>query len=115
MPCRLQSKEGPRGTLLRSLSNFGNSTCLTTSPCTTPEEINNDCSAYLISEWEDDKQRDRIIKRVYPRIFEDQLADWWTVEKDWPQKRDLKTFMLWFDLRFHSIVEDLVDDVLVVD
>jgi len=71
------------------------------------------CSAYLIPEWEDDQQRDRVIKRVYLGIFEDQLAGWWTIEKDWPQKRDLKTFKAWFDLRFHSIVEDLVDDILI--
>lgn len=81
----------------------------------TLEEINEDCSAYLIPEWADDKQKDSVIKRVYPGIFENQLSGWWTAEKDWPKKRDLKTFRLWFDLRFHSIVEDLVDDILIDD
>lgn len=46
-------------------------------------------------------------------IFEDQLVDWWTMNEDWPKKRDLPTFKKWFDLQFHSVVEDLVDDELV--
>ncbi|HBG06683.1 MAG: hypothetical protein A2075_10230 [Geobacteraceae bacterium GWC2_58_44] len=77
------------------------------------EEINEDCSAYLIPEYEDDKERDKILKKFCVLIFEDQLEGWWTREEDWPQKRDLRTFKKWFDLRFHSIVEDLVDEVLV--
>lgn len=46
----------------------------------TLEEINEDPSVYLIPEWEDDKQRDRIFKKAYPAIFEHQLASWWTVD-----------------------------------
>lgn len=79
----------------------------------TLEEINEDRTAYLIPEFEDDKEREKAIKKVFEMIFEDQLADWWTREEDWPQKRDLRAFKKWFDLQFHSVVEDLVDDVLI--
>lgn len=83
-------------------------------PCETSiEEINEDRTAYLVPEFEDDKGRDRVLKKFYEMIFEDQLADWWTREEDWPQQRDMRTFKKWFDLQFHSVVEDLVDDVLV--
>ncbi|MFA7061309.1 MAG: hypothetical protein WC156_10885 [Pedobacter sp.] len=83
-------------------------------PCdNTLEEINEDRTTYLIPEYEDDKQRDRALKKVFGGIFEAQLAEWWTREEDWPQKRDLRTFKKWFDLQFHSVVEDLVDDMLV--
>lgn len=85
-------------------------------PCDmTLAEINEDNSAYLIPEFEDDGQRDKVLKKFYDKIFEDQLAGWWTGEEDWPQKRDLRTFKKWFDLQFHSVVEDLVDDMLVDD
>jgi hypothetical protein len=77
------------------------------------EEINEDRTAYLIPEFEDDAQRDRILRKFFIAIFEDQLADWWTREEDWPQKRGLRTFKKWFDLQFHAVVEDLVDDMLV--
>ncbi|MHC1698751.1 MAG: hypothetical protein AB9919_11970 [Geobacteraceae bacterium] len=76
------------------------------------EEINEDCTAYLIPEFEDDAQRDRVLKKFFILIFEDQLAGWWTREEDWPQKRDVRTFRKWFDLQFHAVVEDLVDGVL---
>jgi hypothetical protein len=76
------------------------------------EEINEDRTAYLIPEFEDDDQRDRILRKFFISIFEDQLADWWTKEEDWPQKRDLRTFRKWFDIQFHAVVEDLVDGVL---
>lgn len=77
------------------------------------EEINEDCTAYLIPEFEDDKQRDKVLKKLFGVIFEEQLAGWWTKEEDWPQIRDLRTFRKWFDLQFHSVVEDLADDVLI--
>lgn len=83
-------------------------------PCeVTLEEINEDRTAYLIPEFEDDTQRDKVLKKFYDMIFEDQLSGWWTREDDWPQKRDLRTFKKWFALQFHSVVEDLVDDMLV--
>ena len=83
-------------------------------PCDeTIERINEDSPAYLLPEFEDDKQRDRILKESFAMIFEDQLADWWTREDDWPQNRDLKMFKKWFSVEFHSTVADLVDDVLV--
>ena len=77
------------------------------------EEINKDSSAYLIPEFEDDKQRDRVLGRFFTLIFEDQLAGWWTKEEEWPRQRDLRTFKKWFDLQFYSVVEDLVDEVLI--
>jgi hypothetical protein len=76
------------------------------------DELNEDRTAYLIPEFEDDKQRDTILRKFFGIIFEEQLAGWWTREEDWPRNRDLRTFRKWFDLQFHSIVEDLVDDIL---
>ncbi|HIJ90651.1 MAG: hypothetical protein OEV89_07775 [Desulfobulbaceae bacterium] len=85
-------------------------------PCDmTLEEINEDSTAYLLPEFEDDKQRDRVLGKFYEMIFEEKLADWWTREEDWPRKRDLRTFKKWFDLQFHSVVEDLAGGLLVDD
>ena len=79
----------------------------------TLEELNEDTTAYLVPEYDDDSQRDRILKKVFKDIFEEQLDGWWTDEKDWPVKRDMRTFKQWFDVEFHSVVIDLVDDVLI--
>ena len=50
---------------------------------------------------------------MYGYIFEEQLGDWWNDEKDWPKNRNMTLFKQWFDVEFHSVVIDLVDDVLV--
>lgn len=75
-------------------------------------EINDDCTAYLIPEFEDDTQRDRILKKLYADIFVEQLFDWCVDEDMWPQKRTLAIFKKWFVLEFHSVVADIVEDEL---
>ena len=83
-------------------------------PCDmTLEEINTDCTAYLVPGFECEQEREKFLKKCFGTVFENELAEWWTHEEDWPQKRDLRTFRKWFDLRYCSVVEDLVDDVLV--
>ena len=77
--------------------------------------INDDNTAYLLPEYEDDHQRDRILIGYFNAIFEEQLASWWTDERDWPSKRSLQMFKQWFDIEFHSVVLDLVDDELLDD
>lgn len=77
--------------------------------------VNDDNTAYLLPDYEDDRKRDRILSRYFGLIFEERLAAWWTEEKDWPSKRDLRTFKRWFDIEFHSIVLDLVDGPIFDD
>ena len=81
----------------------------------TLDEVNRDTTAYLLPQYEDDQQRDRILRRYFPLVFEEQLAAWWTDEKDWPSKRDLRTFKGWFDIEFHAIALDLVDGPILVN
>ena len=80
---------------------------------TTLDELNADSTAYLIPEYDDENQRDRILKKVFSDIFEEQLGGWWTDEKDWPIKRDFKTFKQWFDVEFHSVIEDFVEGEII--
>ncbi len=51
----------------------------------------------------------------YDLIFEEELASWWTVRKDWPLQRNLETFKKWFDIEFHSVVIDIFDAPLEDD
>ncbi len=81
---------------------------------TTIKDINDDSTAYLIPEYDDDRQRDRIVKKLYPIIFEEQLNDWCTDEDMWPQKRTLAMFKKWFEQDFHTVVDDLGNNELDV-
>ena len=68
-----------------------------------------DCTAYLIDEIEEEGDEEIILKKVYRRIFEEELYAWMTDESVWPEKRDYPTFRAWFDVAFHSLVFDLCD------
>ena len=52
---------------------------------------------------------EEVLKKHYAIIFEQELVEWHLVEKDWPQKRDLKTFKDWFEVEAHSMVLDVCD------
>ena len=39
----------------------------------------------------------------------DIIEGWWTDEADWPRLRDLELFKKWFEVVFHSMIEDLTD------
>jgi hypothetical protein len=79
----------------------------------TLEQLTDDSTAYLIPElWQDSDQQE-LLKSYYDVLFEEQLVGWWTDEADWP-KRDLKTFLDWFEVEFHSLVFDLCDEPIRV-
>lgn len=75
----------------------------------TLEEVNYDQSSYLLPEYEDDYEQEKIIKKYFKQIFEDKLYGWWRDPDAWPSKMGLKTFKEWFEVEFHSVVLDLVD------
>jgi hypothetical protein len=75
----------------------------------TLDEVNTDCTVYLVSELWPDDARDEIVALFCKHIFEDQLKRWRAEEQDWPATRDIVTFKKWFDAELYSTVHDLVD------
>jgi len=79
----------------------------------TLEQVNQDNASYLLPDYETDNEGKEILRQYFDLIFEEQLAGWWRDETAWPSRRDLATFMQWFDVEFHSVVLDLVDEPLL--
>ncbi len=79
----------------------------------TLEEINDDNTIYLIPEYEEDKDREKLLRKKYSDIFCELLEDWCLDETYWPQSRTIATFKKWFDVEFHSIVIDLVGGQII--
>lgn len=69
-----------------------------------------ECLSILIPEDDDDSTGMRFVESNCDWIFEMSLKAWWTDDKDWPAKRDWATFREWFDVEFHSIVIDPLDE-----
>jgi hypothetical protein len=74
----------------------------------TLEEINDDNTVYLIPEYEEDKDREKLLKKKYMEIFCELLEDWCLDETYWPKSRTIATFKKWFNVEFHSLAIDLV-------
>jgi hypothetical protein len=73
----------------------------------TLEELQNDSTAYLVPEYGTAEEQAEIILWCHNYVFEEELMAWYTFEGEWPQTRDLDTFLEWFDVEFHSVVMDL--------
>jgi len=64
-------------------------------------------SVYLIPPFDDDEHAKRILRKLYPVIFESELEAWHLLEAAWPQNRTYALFLKWFEVSFHSMVDDL--------
>jgi hypothetical protein len=67
---------------------------------------------YLVPDVEDERVGERILREVWPEIFERELDAWYTDESLWPQNRTLAMFEEWFKVEWHSIIEDLCDGAI---
>lgn len=72
-------------------------------------------TVYLIPQFDDDDEAQKVLGRVFAEVFERELFDWHTDEAAWPQKRTLALFRKWFTIELHSVVDDLCDYKLVDD
>jgi len=79
----------------------------------TLDELNQDSTTFLLPEYENDSEMEKLLERYYPFIFEEELDGWWRDPDSWPSKRNMKTFKDWFDIEFHCMVFDLVDKPLM--
>ena len=73
------------------------------------DHIREDSSAYLIPQYWENSEQAAILDRCYEVLFEAELESWYTDPELWPQERDLKMFLEWFEVEFHSVVFDLGD------
>jgi hypothetical protein len=83
-----------------------------TSTDVTLDDLRLEPTIYLLPEWDTEDEALQLLAEVSNEIFEEQLNGWYRVPPVWPAARDLKTFLLWFDCSFHSMVVDVSDEHL---
>jgi hypothetical protein len=81
----------------------------------TAEDIGEEPNVYLVDDYEMDGEKDQLISENFKEIFEEELNGWITDESQWPKKRDLKTFLDWFHVEFHSMVFDLSEEDYIIE
>lgn len=72
-------------------------------------------TVYLIPQFDDDDEGQKVLHRVFAEVFERELFGWHIDEAAWPPKRNFALFRKWFTVELHSVVEDICDFELVDD
>ncbi len=75
-----------------------------------PAAHDGESNVYLVKEKDSKEATERWLKKNFDKIFENELNDWHTDEKDWPQERDFKLFKEWFEYEIHSMILDLEEE-----
>ncbi|HYJ85659.1 MAG TPA: hypothetical protein VEW46_06375 [Pyrinomonadaceae bacterium] len=77
-------------------------------------DLREDSTAYLIPEYEMISEQAEILEWCYQFVFEAELKSWYTDPELWPKERNLEMFLEWFDVRFHSLVFDLLKEPIEI-
>ena len=75
----------------------------------TLSELNQDSTVFLLPDWDDDTERDKLVRDGFDVMFEHELEGWWNDERAWPRTRSFAVFRTWFDVQTHSMLVDLVE------
>ena len=76
-------------------------------------DIQHDCTLLLLPEYDDEIQCRLYIKNLFKIIFEKELEGFCIDSDYWPQKRDYKTFLQWFEIEIHSAIIDTVGKEII--
>ena len=76
----------------------------------TLDNLRADCTALLVPEYDDPEEAVAWVDERAEQLFRQELASWHEDEAAWPADRSLMVFWQWFDVEFHSLVLDSVDE-----
>ncbi len=66
-----------------------------------------DKTLYLVPDYEDPQDAEKVLKKVCEEIFCRELEGWYADEETWPKDRSVKVFKEWFALEHYGVVEDV--------
>jgi hypothetical protein len=70
-------------------------------------------TSVLISDKYDEYTYEKSLKKIYPTIFEEELAAWMDDPDVWPKDRSFKKFNEWFEIRVSDTIIDFGNDKIV--
>jgi hypothetical protein len=79
----------------------------------TLEELREEPTGYLLSEYEDEDDREPVLAHFWDLVFEHELMAWSDDEALWPRERTFAIFQQWFEVEMSSLVIDIVDAPLL--
>ena len=74
------------------------------------ETLHEEPCVYLVPGFEDDDEREELLKEFWPALFEAMLSAWVTDEDLWPKERTFEMFAEWFDVQTYEMIVDVYMD-----
>ena len=71
-----------------------------------------DCNSYMIPEINEIEDGIAFVDEYFESLFQMELASWSEDQNMWPKELTLKMFWEWFDVEFHSMLIDSLDEDL---
>ena len=68
---------------------------------------------HLVPDFEDDDEREAILREFWPALFEAMLSAWVTDEDLWPKEQTFEMFGEWFDVQTYAMIVDVYMDEAV--
>lgn len=73
-------------------------------------DVREECTVILLPECRDRDEAVTIIESNFETIFFGELEGWFVDESLWPASVTLETFRDWFDIEYHSMIFDALDE-----
>jgi len=73
-------------------------------------DFSTDCSIILLPVVDSDEHAEGFIKDIFQDLFELELSSWMANDETWPENITYKMFLEWFDVEYHSMVFDSLED-----
>ncbi len=73
-------------------------------------DVREECTVILLPECRDREEAVTIIESNFETIFFGELEGWFVDESMWPASVTLETFQDWFDIEYHSMIFDALDE-----
>ena len=77
-----------------------------------PVKAADEGTVYLVKEKDSNEAIEKWLKKNFDNIFQNELNNWHTDEKDKKKKRTYKLFTDWFDIEIHSMILDLEESAI---
>lgn len=72
-------------------------------------EATDELTVFLGPDLDTVEEIERFVTKHFDYFFDYWLVGWSTDPSQWPQRRTRRMFREWFDVRIHTMVEDVVD------
>ncbi len=78
-------------------------------------DVCEDCTVLLIPEYDDSEEAMSLVEGNYELLFMSEIENWYVDDALWPKDITLEKFHEWFEIEYHSMILDVLDEDIEKD